>query len=911
MGDVLELERVADVVSQLQPDWGGDAGVLYVQRRTVWTADLVGNKVLRPYLGDSREVPEESVGSWVRALMTAKPMAAVGTADLSTLAWLIDRAETEQWEVRLRRVVRLGDCRLASSFGTGAEQAAAERLLEINPSPRNQIALLEIAGTGALFSETSFKWEADDEYRLKSCYEFDAVCSSVIPSLVAAKGVQRILVAGKELMHRLLADPRLSRHASLLVRADDPDESAETLRRKVIVEVARRSRQYEPAPVPKRRWLDVMRSTVAPTSATPAAETWSLYYRALNATLQKELEGILERAESLSSDPKSGAFAAGIVCLVNSKLGRTLNSAQRAHLLATGAETELWWHEAIRAEALAWATGNGSGEWLESLGERGFPALAWAAEKSAEAYARVREAAAKFLPEALTVVVPFQDLETHQKYHHHLKKVCHALAEGTVTQGAGPIELAPLDVPGVQESIRNALAKENFYQGLDEVFWHIGLEQAIGFGKYAKQLWGESPEQRKCDLRAAFAADDFEEAARIGEACTNERPDDYSSWYYFAEALQNLKRLDRAIDAYGRMRSILPERQFPIREIARCRWIADDNSAAIAMLESIPAQDREPSTTCLLARIQKGENRFDDVLRTLAPLGPEDLDERTLAALLVSKVALDPSPAACASLLAQRERLSDRWPDAIADAAILLADRGDAGLAVKALQPALEFGKGWGNAVMAFAKIAEHVGRHDEADSLFSRLEDPDEDATATYATILHARGKFEASLDVATKGLARWPDNLPLLLLSGELGDLLGKPEGGHFQRIIDLVEAMEPSYCSSFEKCYLATAFDNVGNASAADALIDAWPRPRPYWLLYSAMASAVAGKAERSAAQYKKAVAALDPLGSYERATMVRSHLADIEVYGKRGRLPDWERFLAQAKATLDRDTRKATT
>jgi tetratricopeptide (TPR) repeat protein len=898
-----DLDQVAFYAAQLiGTDWGRSGGIIYIQEREMGRADLVGNPALGAQMEAGIVVSMTAVGTWIKAVAAAQPVLTVYTASLPLLETLLNVSTREQWGVPLRRLVRIGECQGAGNFGNEPEEDAAFRMLGLDAVQGNQLAIVEVAGSdGLLFVGTTFTWDDMGWHNLKSCEPIDLVCRAVIPQIAAKKGLLRILVAGEELFEALTKHPNLAAYHRLFVLREDPDARAVSIRKRVISQVRLQANVFSASN--SGSWLQRERARLGLGGAPDAgasslrertSQVLELYFQATNSSDDNELARVLEVARpAISETTWDGRLMRAIESIVQSKLGVALSPEQWEELLAPGAEHELWWEDAVHAELIAFSKRTDPGPWIAQLGERGVQVLSRAATSSDAAYARIHREIRNFDSGRTIGVGCFETLDAYRA------------GEESLTAARALLLATTEEVPSEGESVSQSPQWNDrcrFYWRLAELVHPMELSALRALGDAALRRWGPSMEhlEFQVDLEISHSSPDY--ALEQMKALSIEHPESAYVWMARGRCEQRLAHYDAAIASYSHSTCDATEPEV-LRAISRCHDLAGRTEQAILVWAGVLPEHLTPECRLMLAQLHHDVQQYSVSMDLLSHIDSADLEESMLRLYVLNAVALNEVSAVLSVVEPHRSRFSESaWPRLVADVAELLACRDQQVAALEAFLNMLEFDANWSPAVSTLASILAQSGRLEEADALYCKLHEQNGDVFTERAGWHFHHRDYEASYRIARDGLARFPEELGLLTIVGELQELVDVPTIDAFGSVIALVSAMPIYDRGNFENFQLVVAYANTGKAHEAMTKFLELRQPSPYRLLYSALVAALANEPEKVAERYSLAVSALSRLGHVDRRAVVRLHLSDINVYGQRGLLNAPDALTAQAGACL---------
>ncbi len=325
---------------------------------------------------------------------------------------------------------------------------------------------------------------------------------------------------------------------------------------------------------------------------------------------------------------------------------------------------------------------------------------------------------------------------------------------------------------------------------------------------------------------------------------------------------------------------------------------------------------RAPSAKAqvLLGKMLYYSKKFDAARDALKSVDVDDLDKYYgLEVYLVSLVRTSDADEALQAFADHHARLSeDQCARCIQVAAEVLYERGQAQQAALGLRGALKYDSGWDAAVLQIASCCWLSGDLRGAREILERaLHAPCADVShymELARTYMYAEDAGERDLtmsfEIAVKGSEMFPDDANLWVQAGESAAFLNEGRS-YFERAIALISAVPEGERSGRQRGILASALCNVGRVGEAQLeieqalLMPGDGRLSFYRLLLRALIVTLqSGRVDSEIYELSRPVLE----SPVEQVETLRCHLIDLELYGRRGILANWDSVRGTAASCL---------
>lgn len=931
MSDYLDSDEVdACMRGHLADLWNNELHkVVYVQQAKNGEFEIYGNRAAAAFMGRRQLAMSKSdqLGSWIDALQSNGRLHAAVFAGQGQFNVALEQALAQGWSAQVRRVVREGDCQGSSNFGTSTEQAITERMLATAGPSEQRIAITPVLGTQMLFVQANFCYDDSAFFGnwLKSCRPEHEVFERVIPQLVAAKGLKQVLFSDAALFDRAITEPRNAPYISMFAVQADPDANA---RRQCAV-LQQRLSSYDTAhpavgqQTASFNWLEAALGLLGLKSAAPPTATETQSQRCmLRIYLELEQAEALADIQSLSDEAHAmpvtrvtdQRLATAVQLLAKAKLGKLSRDDVTERLWSVCDELDFWWEAILSAGTRQWLRSGSPADWVTLIGERGQKVLQALARNDSEDFSAIRTAFAQaFGSQRLQAVFPFADHESElmvgERYRELRDKLDKALLHPPRAEGTSKL-WDPDDMR------QGSVSYHRFYTHLfvwDQCYAQQTAQELLD---KAHGLWGDSAEHYKAQAGLFLLHDDLDKAQHLCERWLSEYAEDAEAW--FCQGTLQFRHQDypQARESYLRSLALNEKHTQARLEAARCLCWMERSDEAISELRALINNGYSPAAGVLLGNLLYEKGQHVDALAVYRSLKAEDIEAYSGRMFyLLSIFHHEGWEAACAEYSENIERIGEfHRRSFIYRVATDLQNAGRADLVYEQIVGLLQFDEEWDLAVYRVADCCFECSKCSEGRDILSKA------LTASCAeeylslslaqsfiyTFAPKEQDFARCLTACLEGLEQYPESYDLCNLAGQAAMHADCEGDDFFQRALTLLEAIPADEHGALSRQSQAVALFNLQRLDDAVQTLDSLPPSAepPYleFMLFRTLL-ACAEQAEDLSQRYEAARQQLLAQEPWRIRTELLHHLVDLELYGKRGLVPDWQARQATAQRLLN--------
>jgi tetratricopeptide (TPR) repeat protein len=891
MSDYLSVADVAEVLhSHLGEGWSGSDAVLYLQAGDSEHVEVCGNFALTSTADKSlfrhsisRNRIREELATFIDGLEISRAYVAnqrIFRLALEQLAPLLPGG--------VQRFVRRGDCQAGSNFGTSDEQDHCKTALEHHPSDDHTVVIVPVLGTDLLFGLCSFLWDPAMFFSspVKFCRPLSEFGELVVPTLVAQKGLRRILVMDVELEHRLRSHPSMRHYMSLFVGIEPPEDDIAADRAAIRELLSSRPDYMGGLHLRKGEhglfggWLRRVRQAHRRSAGEshvqqsgtrrPQSDAVRAFYSVLERNDDPYLRGAIADCQRLELQLEGDflLFAQSAHAVAAAKLGLWDEMPPINELLQRCGEQ----HPCLQALA-EWGTrrrmqtGSPNG-WFALLARYDPDTLVKMAKS--EVYGAMRAGLEAEAPDMLQAVLPLKTAEENERDGDAARKLYQHL----------------------QSDDRNPAA---FFKIVDE---HELVADAImqDVLQRSRGLWGESVDQVLWETVLMFRMDRYEEGLKLAERWLILSDTDANAHFWRGQCLRLLERWQEAAEEYHAATELDAEDSRAWRERGRCFWNLSRYEEAEVCAQEACNIRRTPSSLFVLGGILFDQEKYRELIALVGDTDVDTLNESSLARRLLLASVRTEEPART------RERISKIAPTLeasvlaqfVQEAADFYIEASREPEGVELLTPWLQDSEEFAEAAALVACCMGALKRVDDALALcarFAAFMPACERLAVEYASLL--KRDRDAARQFVEESLINHPRSLYLLNLAGELAEVRCQGSGAAlFSRVLEAVTPTETDrHDGSYDLLHRAIAEYNLGDVAAARSSILRTREVAPDMIfasLFQAVVCLASGDAEATAKAYGDARRLLAAKPDWVRKSETEEHVYALELYARRGLL-----------------------
>ncbi|MCU6671517.1 hypothetical protein M8013_22620 [Enterobacteriaceae bacterium H4N4] len=925
MSDFLKPERVDECLSRHFPELWPSAShrALFCQQNAAGTIELYANTAvdLTPPHQPFVTISEHQLSPWITLLNVIEPLNTVIVAGQDLYATVLGHARRERWKVGVQRVVHEGDGQAPANFGTDAEQRAALRILTTRNNAQKRVVLIEILGTDLFYLQSNFAWTENAAFDLNICRSLTALCKLVIPQLVARKSITEIIVLQSASADSVYAMENMEPYHPLLRIETDPDGLA-TSNREELQQLLRRSSVGDSVTKNMAEWLSSARKRFAFVERSPldiaavTAEKTRLLRLFLQIFHSQDRDIIRGSSAELTQFTRQDEFTFRLrraaLLLARARLGEltTAHQSDIDILLMTSTENDIWWQPAITALTQHWVQHDLPDNWLAQLHDRGTAALLAVSSESEVNYDKIRTAWLRLVgSDENEFILPFATYRDEVSLGGNYRQL-HRLVDAAL---AG--EVNDKNITHQRKALLAERDRIQFYATLTFGRDYYSDQMIRRLLEKAKTAWGHSREHFTTEFLYLFSREqDVVEAERCSSAWINAYPEDDNAWFYQATVKREQGQTEEARHCFLQSATLTDYKKPALVEAALCLWAANNIDAAEAELwPLIDANDRFPPAYAVLGLIRIVAHDYAGALALFRQITLEDIDANGVLYPWLHCLLLQEGWATANAAFAESaNRLSDQELSRYITGAALSLNGTEQGCQVAAhtFAPLLKFEEPWNSAidtVMAccFKSGDWQTGRELALSALANPWGSESQALQLVYSFLYQSQAQdFTQGLALAVEFTTRFPDSFLLCNVAGELAEATGQSGETWFLRVCALLTAIPVIQRDERQSMTLALALCNLRQFPQA---YDSLPLQvtEPEHILSRILIACVAGINDIDEF-YSLAKAQLLSAEFMEVKAALHDHLTDLERYGQRGLIPDWNVYHAIAVGLFTPET-----
>ena len=573
-------------------------------------------------------------------------------------------------------------------------------------------------------------------------------------------------------------------------------------------------------------------------------------------------------------------------------------------------ESDLWWDAIVRATTTQWLRSNQPDDWIALIGERAPKVLQDLSRQDSEHYERIRAAFAQALgSERLQAIFPFQTYESElavgKKYREFRDNLDKALLHPPGADD-GRFRIDSSDMR------KGHFGFHHFYTHLVFSGYCYDEETAQELLDKAHRLWGDSSQHYHAQveqyLRHGYASD----AQDLCKRWLSEYEQDADAWYCMGEIQNRQEDYAQARESFQHSAECA-ERKYRARlEAARCLCRMGRSDEGAFELRALIDVDPEPEACVLLGNILWSNEQHAEAMALYRLLDIGDIDAYGgLLPYLLSLFGTEGWDAVNVALDHNFARLGDLEKQMLVySLATALQGTGRAYLIHDHFIDLLQFDDGWEAAVYAVAECCLACGDCTKGREILSKaLASP---CAAEFLSVALAQSFMYTielkdqdllrCFETCQKGLEQYPEAYELYNLAGQTAVYAHQDGEAYFLRalaLLNVTPAREHTLSSILSKaialCNLQRvneAIQILDNLAPSDVLSDLEA------LLYRALL-ACAAQAADVPQHYQTANQQLLAAEPNCARSGLQRHLTDLQLYGKRGLIPDWHALQISAQ------------
>ncbi|HID9036314.1 TPA: tetratricopeptide repeat protein [Klebsiella variicola] len=927
MSDYLDSEVVEESMQKYFPElWPSTSHrALYCQRNAEGSIELFGNKALTVVLPLQmlKAITEQQLVSWVAMLEAIGPLTAVIVAGQDLYATVLSYAQRDNWKARVRRVVRKGDCQANSNFGTDSEQIAATRILANGDSSQRQIAVIEVLGTDLFFFQANFHWDELAYFNLKSCLTLKTLCSIAIPQLVSHKGITGVLFADSATASQVYSVDNMESYSRLFCIAPDPDDHAvaerESLRKALALYPVEASGLTEAIHL-VGGWLNAARkrfglaadnkddgkSKETDSVTTEKARLLYIFFQLAHTQEVPTIRSLgAELTPRASRDEFTLRLRKALLLIAKAKLGELTAEYQPEIdvFLNSTTENDIWWQPTIVALTHNWVIQGLPDNWLIQLGDRGTAGVLEVARQNQTSYDKIRaEWLRLFVGDEGDFILPFtrfsDEIELGDYYRESQRVIDCALA--------GELSINKKNISSEQKASMSEMDKIKFYIGFSWFRENYSDQMIRRVLEKARMAWGDSKEQFCAEFYFLMWRDqNIVKAEQCCAAWINSYPDDDAAWYCKGILKINMQHTEEARLCFLHSATLTNNNQAALFEAARCLWRMDNDidkaNAETELRELVDQKEPHPRACALLGLMRFFDNDYAQALIYFRQANVDGIDaERALYPFLLCLLQQEGWAVANKSFEENVDRLNDQELSLYITGATLLLYGTEQGCLIAAhhFSPLLKFEENWKNTIDIVVYCCFKSGDWQKGRELAQRVlaspwggESHASQLICSYIYTTQARDLAQGC-SLAAEFVNRFPESFILCNLAGELSETTGQNGEAFFLRASEILYAVPTEERDEYQSVNLAVALCNLRQFPLAYDIIPE-NLSEPCHIFTRILISCAAG-INCIDEYYSRAKETLLSAESLEVKQALYDHLIDLELYGQRGLIPDWQQY-----------------